>query len=270
MPVRCTSVVVPALAALFVFASAAKAQDRPISSRDTLSAVVVTATRVPVMTAAPTASVTVLRGDDLRAQGITRVLDALRLVPGADIVASGPIGSQASLFMRGGNSNYVRVLVDGVPVNDAGGTFDFSTLGTDNIDRIEIVRGPASVIYGSDAMTGVIQIFTKDGRGPTATSALVGGGSRGEVRGDLAFRGGSATSGYSLSGAHEASNGTYAFNNGFRNDDMSGALRLTPERGHRCMHAGGALVQHDLPLSRPTSPALSSITMRSRRTTASF
>ena len=94
-----------------------------------------------------------LRGDALRAAGIAHVQDALRLVPGAAIVSSGPVGSQTSLFLRGGNSNYVRVLVDGVPLNYAGGAFDFANLTTDNIDRIEIVRGPASVLYGPDAVT---------------------------------------------------------------------------------------------------------------------
>jgi vitamin B12 transporter len=198
-------------------------------TRDTLAAVVVTATGVPVSTVAPTASATVLRGDDLRAAGITRVLDALRMVPGAMIVASGPIGSQTSLFLRGGNSNYVRVLIDGVPVNDDGGAYDFSSLTTDNIDRIEIVRGPSSVLHGSDAVTGVIQVFTRDGHGPVATHALVGAGSDGARRGELGFTGGDAGAGFSLLGAHESTNGILAFNNGFDNDVLSGALRLTPD-----------------------------------------
>ncbi|MFI5311232.1 MAG: TonB-dependent receptor plug domain-containing protein [Gemmatimonadales bacterium] len=212
-------------------AAVVRAQDRAPVPRDTLSPVVVTATRVAIATVAPTASVTVLRGEALRAEGITRVLDALRLVPGAAVVASGPVGSQTSLFLRGGNSNYVRVLVDGVAVNDAGGSFDFAALSTDNVDRIEIVRGPTSVLYGSDAVTGVVQVFTRDGLGPLSTHAMVGGGSRGALRGELGFSGGGARTGFTIDGAEESTNGILAFNNRFVNDVLSLSARATPDSG---------------------------------------
>src|SRR5881628_2604501 len=132
----------------------------------TLKPVVVTATRVPAPRDAVPAAVTVLTGDALRARGIRTVADALRLVPGAAVMQTGSFGGQTSLFLRGGESDYVKVLVDGVPQNTPGGAYDFANLTTDNVERIEVVRGPASVLYGSDAMTGVVQIFTRDGRGP--------------------------------------------------------------------------------------------------------
>ncbi|MGH7655050.1 MAG: TonB-dependent receptor plug domain-containing protein [Gemmatimonadaceae bacterium] len=197
--------------------------------KDSLAAVVVTASRVPIATAAPIAMSTVLTGNDLRAQGITRVEDALRLVPGAQVVASGPEGSQTSLFLRGGNSNYVRVLVDGVPVNEAGGAFDWASLTVSNIDRIEVVQGPASVLYGSDAVTGVVQIFTKNGSGPLATNAYVGVGSRGARRDELGWSGGNTSAGFTLSGSHQYTDGILAFNNGFLDDVLSGSLRLNPD-----------------------------------------
>src|SRR5438034_9826992 len=131
-----------------------------------LNPVVVTATRFPRSAAGVPAAVTVLRGVDLRAQGIHTVLEALRDVPGAAVVQTGSFGGQTSLFLRGGQSNYVKVLVDGVPVNQPGGSYDFANLTTDNVDRIEVLRGPASVLYGSDAVTGVVQIFTRWGTGP--------------------------------------------------------------------------------------------------------
>ena len=212
-----------------LFAAPAFGQRLPTVARDTLSPVVVTATLVSVATAAPTATTTVLSGDALRAQGITRVADALRLVPGAVLMGSGPLGSQTSLFLRGGNSNYVRVMVDGVAVNDAGGAFDFSTLTVGNIDRIEVVRGPASVLYGADAVTGVVQIFTRDGGGPATVNALVGGGSYGTVRTELGTQGGGARVGYSLFGGHLSTNGILAFNNKFTDDVLSGALRFKPD-----------------------------------------
>jgi vitamin B12 transporter len=211
---------------LLLVASAAAAQS---TKPDTLAAVVITATRLPVATAAPTAATTVLAGDDLRAKGITRVADALRLVPGFAVVSSGGLGSQTSLFVRGGNSNYVRVLVDGTPINDAGGAVDIGQLSTDNLARIEIVRGPASVLYGSDAVTGVIQLFTRDGSGPASVHGLLGGGTRNAQRAELGVRGGSARAGYSLSAAHAGANGFLAFNNANRNDVLSAAARWTPD-----------------------------------------
>ncbi len=205
------------------------AQDFSRTPKDSLAAVVVTATRVPIATAAPIATATILKGDDLRAQGITRVIDAMRLVAGAQMVESGPEGSQTSLFLRGGNSNYVRVLIDGVPVNSAGGAFDWASLTTDNVDRIEVVRGPASVLYGSDAVTGVVQIFTRDGRGRLATRAYTGVGSRGTRRDELGISGGNNAAGFTLSGAHHYTDGILAFNNGFLDDVVSGSLRITPD-----------------------------------------
>src|SRR5207249_7759284 len=132
-----------------------------------LKPIVVTATRVPVAADLVASAVTVLRGADLVAQGIRTVADALQTVPGAHIVETGSYGGQTSLFMRGGESDYVKVLLDGVPLNDAGGGIDLAHLTTDNVDRIEVVRGPVSVLYGSDAVTGVVQIFTRRGEGQT-------------------------------------------------------------------------------------------------------
>src|SRR4051812_35250603 len=135
-----------------------------------LGTVVVSASKVPRPADALTQAVTVLSGDDLRARGVTRVTDALREVPSAMLVQSGSYGALTSLFLRGGESRYTKVLIDGVPVNAPGGSFDFSHLTTDNIDRIEIVRGPASVLYGADAASGIVHIFTRRGLGDRAAS----------------------------------------------------------------------------------------------------
>src|SRR5213596_2013400 len=79
------------------------------------------------------------------------------------VVQSGSYGAPASLFTRGGQSNYTKVLVDGVPLNDPGGALDLGLLTLDDVERIEVVRGPTSVLYGSDAVAGVVQIFTRRG-----------------------------------------------------------------------------------------------------------
>ena len=134
-----------------------------------LRPVVISATRIPIDRQAAPASVTVISGDDLRARGITSVSDALASVPGLAVVRSGSFGATTALFARGGESDYVKVLVDGVPLNNPGGVFDFATLTTDNLERIEIVRGPASVVYGSDAVAGVMQLFTRRGIRPRSS-----------------------------------------------------------------------------------------------------
>src|SRR5689334_6969936 len=155
-----------AVATLAIVTTTTAAQN---TDTTTLEPVVVSASTQPRRADVLSQAVTILSGDDLRARGVTRVSDALREVPGAQLVQSGSFGSVTSLFLRGGESRYTKVLIDGVPVNSAGGAFDFGHLTTDNIDRIEIVRGPASVLYGADAVTGVVQIFTR--RGTTSPSA---------------------------------------------------------------------------------------------------
>src|SRR3954471_4062458 len=150
------------------------AQDR--DSTQKLSTVVVSASKIPQPAGTLTQAVTVLSGDDLRVRGVARVSDALREVPGASLVQSGSFGAVTTLFLRGGESRYTKVLIDGVPVNSSGGFFDFSHLTTDNVDRIEIVRGPASVLYGADAVTGVVQIFTRRGSASPSGSISARGG----------------------------------------------------------------------------------------------
>jgi vitamin B12 transporter len=194
-----------------------------------LNPVVVTATRLPRSVDGVPAAVTVLRGVELRARGIHTVFEALRDVPGAAVVQTGSYGGQTSLFLRGGQSNYVKVLVDGVPVNQPGGSFDFANLTTDNIERIEVLRGPASVLYGSDAVTGVVQIFTRRGTGASRAEASVRAGTYGTLAWDAETSGGSRVAGYSVSISRFASDGMYAFNNQYHNTVFSGVARVAPD-----------------------------------------
>jgi vitamin B12 transporter len=213
-----------------VIALAALPAQRPVAAqqpRDTirLDSVVVTATRLPLPRAAVAAAVTVLTGDLLRARGITTLLEALRDVPGATLVQGGSFGTPASLFLRGGESDYVKVLVDGVAVNDPGGAFDFAHLTTDDVERIEIVRGPASVLYGSDAVAGVVQVFTRPGRGVPRWRLGGGGGTYGSTRLEAEAAGGSERAGFSVAASRSGSDGSYAFNSAYRRDELSGLLR---------------------------------------------
>jgi vitamin B12 transporter len=194
-----------------------------------LKPVVVTATRVPLARDLVASAVTVLRGVDLVAQGIRTVSDALQTVPGAHIVQTGSFGGQTSLFMRGGESDYVKVLLDGVPLNQAGGGIDLAHLTTDNVDRIEIVRGPVSVLYGSDAMTGVVQIFTRSGHSaPPQFGGEISTGTYGTTAGAFDIAGGTRTLTYTARGSRFSSDGLYPYNNQYRNSVMSARIRLQP------------------------------------------
>lgn len=197
-------------------------------AQDTLPPTVITATRLPTPLRAQTATVTVLEGATLRAEGITHVGDALRRVPGIAMARSSGIGSQHTVFMRGAQGNHVRVLVDGIAINEPGGTLDLGRLTLDDVERIEVVRGPASVLYGSEAVAGVIQIITRSG-GAQRVSAELGGGSFGSVRGSLGASGRLGNLGWSLQGDRHAMDGVLAFNNAYRNDGVSAALRFTPD-----------------------------------------
>jgi len=139
--------------------------------------VVVTATATPTSEAQVGAPVTVLDATTLDALGKVDVFESLRTVPGVQVVQTGPKGGTASVFVRGGNSNFNKVLIDGVPANDIGGSFDFAQLSTTGVDRVEVMRGSNSILFGSDAMTGVISLSTPRGRTrvPEASYSIDGG-----------------------------------------------------------------------------------------------
>lgn len=202
-----------------------------------LAEIVVTADRYPMRADSVAATITVLTGEELRSQGIRYVGDALRQVPGVQIVQNGSFGATSSLFLRGGQSDYVKVLVDGVPANQPGGGYDFSALTTDNVERIEVLRGPASVIYGSDAVTGVVQIITRGGTGRERAGhggsrieagALVEGGTYDSFRWEGSARGDAGPLEWSGSLSRFTTDGAYEFNNRFRNTVASAVLRLRP------------------------------------------
>jgi vitamin B12 transporter len=127
-----------------------------------MSDVLVTATRTPVDPATVGSSVSVVTSEEITARSLTTVTEALRTVPGVTVVSQSGGGSIASVFIRGHNSNQTKVMLNGVKLNsNAGGGYDFSNLVVDDIDRIEVVRGPQSALYGSDSVGGVINIITK-------------------------------------------------------------------------------------------------------------
>jgi vitamin B12 transporter len=138
--------------------------------------VVVTAQATPIDAESTPAPVTVVTREKIDNLQIDSLPDLLETLPGLSLTRTGPEGGLATIFLDGGNSNYTKVLVDGAPINMDAGIIDFSNLTLDNIEKIEIVHGADSALYGTDAMTGVVQIFTKRGTTETPELDLVGDG----------------------------------------------------------------------------------------------
>lgn len=141
------------------------AYDNPKKLNDSI---VVTANRRATPIREVASSITILTAEDIVEAQVNMVSDLLRTVPGVDVVQSGGPGKTVSVFLRGAGSHHTLVIIDGIEMNDpatASSSFDFAHLNVDDIQRIEILRGPQSVLYGSDALGGVINIITKHGIG---------------------------------------------------------------------------------------------------------
>jgi vitamin B12 transporter len=168
--------------ALLVFARiichAQDATPTPSPIESEAESVVVSATRFDIPLDQSPASVSVITSEDIEQKQIQRVSDALREPPGLSVVQTGTAGQLTSVFIRGLRSEHTQVLLDGIPINQGlQGAFNFADLTTDDIDRIEVVRGPQSTIYGPRALAGVIQIFTKQGTGTPSVMLAAEGGS---------------------------------------------------------------------------------------------
>jgi vitamin B12 transporter len=147
---------------------------------DSLQQVVVTATRLPTPVIQIASSITLVTADEIAARQIQTLPDLLKEIPGLNVVQSGGPGGQASVFLRGTNSNHTKVFIDGIDVSDpsnSGASFDFGQLLTQDIERVEVLRGPQSGLYGSDAVGGVINVTTKSGNGPAKFNAGIEAGS---------------------------------------------------------------------------------------------
>ena len=142
--------------------------------------IIVSATRTPTPALEVASSITVITAAELEARQLRTISDALKDVPGLNVVQTGGPGGVTSVFIRGTNSNHTKVLIDGIDVSDPSnstGAFDFGQLLTLDIERIEVLRGPQSGLYGSDAIGGVINIITRSGAGPLKLEAGLEGGS---------------------------------------------------------------------------------------------
>lgn len=189
-----------------LFNPTAQAQDEATL----LDNVVVTANRLNQKIDRTTASITIISREDIDNSQAIDVADLLGQQVGIDVVRAGGSGSQNSIFMRGGNSNNTLVLIDGIRVNSVTqGLYDFAHLALANIERIEIVRGPRASVWGSDAISGVIQIFT---RSPKALNAELRTGSYQRYGGDIGYGMGSDMTNFGFVAGVEALDGFSATN----------------------------------------------------------
>jgi len=197
-------------AALLLPVSAVSAQSVPESVEE-LPAVVVSATGTPTPAQQVASSVTVVTAEEIERLQRRTLPDVLQLVPGLNVVQTGGPGGPTSIFMRGTNSNQVKVLIDGIDASDPSspsGAFDFGNILTYDIARIEVLRGPQSGLYGADAIGGVISITTKRGEGPAKVSAQAEGGSFGTFNQMASLSGSTGNVGYSFNAAHFRSTDT--------------------------------------------------------------
>ena len=204
--------------------------------------VVVSATRFDIPLDQSPATVSEIDSGEIDNKQIERVSDALREVPGLSVVQTGSAGQLTSVFTRGLRSEHTQVLLDGIPINQGlQGAFNFADFTTDNIDRIEVVRGPQSTIYGPRALAGAIQVFTKQGTGTPGVTISEEGGTYGTFRESLASEGKIDIFDYSI-GVSRLDTDNARPNNQYRNTAELADLGLTPIENLRL----GALITYSL------------------------
>lgn len=199
-----------------------------------LDDIVVTASRINEPLQETTGSNIVIKAEDIQKRNIRFVTDILRTLPELNVVQNGGTGMAASILLRGGNSSHTLVMIDGVKVNSTTtGSFDFSGLTSEDIERIEIIKGPQSTLYGSEAMAGVVNIITKKGSKGYKISGFFEAGSHGHWNPALTLSGGSDKINYRISGSYLSTDGISTAKegtekDGYRNAKISGKVELKP------------------------------------------
>ena len=234
------------LAVLSLLLSAVPAAARPqfAMCADPQTTPFVTAERLDQTLEQVANSASVITRSEIELRQAPFVADLLRSVPGLDVVQTGARGGTTSVFIRGAGSGQTLVLLDGQPLNDPsdpGRSYDLASLSTDNVERIEVLRGPQSVLYGSDAMGGVIAIISRQGEGPLRASLYGEGGSYGTSLGRAQASGSARSLDYSASASRYQTAGIPSagsdygnrIDDGFLNGTLSGRLGFKPAESLR-------------------------------------
>lgn len=209
-------------ASAFALTSAAIAADSETTSTIKLDEIVVTATKTETPIKQVGSSVSVITAAEIEERQYQFALDVLRAMPGVQISQNGSFGGTASIRIRGAASGQTMVLIDGVEVNDPAGTsnsFNFANLDVYSIERIEVLRGPQSTLYGSDALGGVVSITTKRGKGPLSFSGFAETGSYGTSRFGGTAAGSDEKVGYRLSLSTVRSSGISKYDENLGGDE---------------------------------------------------
>jgi vitamin B12 transporter len=245
-------VVVGALAAAALTAPAVGQEERR------LEPVVITATKIETPAERLGATVTVITEEEVELHRWETLGDALRSVPGVDIQRSGSLGKTTSIRIRGATPQQVQVLVDGVRVKSpTTGSAELADIAVDQIERIEIVRGPQSTLYGADAIGGVVNIITKRGRGPFSSYTSLEAGNYGTHRERAGFSGSAGIFDYSLSGSWLGSDGQFD-NDGLKQGALSTRMGVTlPANGHLGLSVRYTDTESELPMDGLTPTAQS-------------
>lgn len=180
------------------------------SRLEQLPDIVVTAGRAPESIGSTGSAISVISGETLTTSNPASLTDALRSVPGLMVTQAGGPAGTTGVMLRGANTGQTLVLIDGVRVNDpsgAAGDFNFALVAPGTVDRVEVLRGPQSALYGSDAMGGVINIITKKGSGPAQYSIRTEGGSYGTASTTASMSGSSGPWNYAVTGSGQHTNG---------------------------------------------------------------
>ena len=188
----------------------------PAAAQETkkVDPVVVTATTVETLAEQLGVALSVIPGEDFKTYQYSTIDDAFRNIPGVTVTQQGSYGKLSTLSIRGANANQVLILVDGVRVSSPTlGQTDLSDISPDLIERIEVIRGGQSTLYGADAIGGVVNIITKKGTGPFAATLENMGGNYDTLRNRLSMGGTYKIFNYSLSGSHLESNGQFQNDN---------------------------------------------------------
>ena len=193
---------------------------------DNIETIEVTGTRTPLSLVDIASSVTVVSAEDLENRQTFSLPDLLNTLPGIAVARAGSVGGQAQLRLRGGEANQTLVLIDGIQINDpaAGDEVQFELLSATEIERVEIIRGPLSSVWGSDAVSGVINIITKKGEGDLSVRANGEAGAFGTYRFGGSVGGAGKKSNFRLGASYSDSEGTNASRVG---DEKDGFRALT-------------------------------------------
>src|SRR5215831_3995914 len=210
---------------LLSFSSSLLGQTQPVNE---LEGITVTATRLDTPLDQSPSATTVITSEQIDEEQYRFATDALRTVPGLNMVQTGTPGQLTSAFIRGSRSDQTQVLLDGIPINqELSGAFNFADFTTDNLKRIEVIRGPQSALYGPRASGGVINFVTNRGEGTPTGTAFFEGGSWNSFRESASASGKLGPLDFSI-GASRFDTDNARQNNNYRSTSLLGDVGLSP------------------------------------------